>query len=122
MNKKMIIGALLGAALLFASFAAVASATPGLTGTEEGDEAATNGASQGKGDCDQDQSRLRSQDRDVLRDGSCAECTGAGSDGTGNGTCEMNQAMFGLQEMLRTMYGDAFGDYAYRFMFKGNPN
>jgi hypothetical protein len=118
MNKKMVIGTLLGAILLFAAIATITSATPGLTATMD-DETVETGASMSNGDCDRTGNQLRSQDRDMLRNGSCGECTGLGSDGAGNGPCATNQTMLGWQKHLRSMFGEAFGEYAFKYMFQG---
>jgi hypothetical protein len=71
------------------------------------------------GDCDRTGDQLRSQDRDMLQDGSCGECAGQAKDGAGNGSGAMNQIMLGLQKHMRSMFGDAFGEYAFKYMFQG---
>jgi len=112
MNKKMIIGAMIGAVLLFAAVANVVSAAPGFAAsTLVDEEAGTIDASGPNGDQDQVRDQLRSQDRDRLRDGSCGECPGTGSDGA-NGTCEMNQVMLGQQVQQQSMCGNMHGEQA----------
>ncbi|MHC1681280.1 MAG: hypothetical protein AB9860_08610 [Methanomassiliicoccales archaeon] len=137
MNKKMVIGTLIGAMVMFAMIASMASAGSGFAAGSTNDDGAgaVNGTNM-NGDCDQTQDRdmlrdgscsdgdqtqdqLRSQDRDMLRDGSCGECAGQATDGEGSGTGAMNQVMNGLQKHMRSMFGDAFGEYAFKYMFQG---
>jgi len=143
MNKKMVIGTFIGALLLFAAIASAASAGSSFgAGSPDDDGTGTvNGAnmngdcdrtgdqlrSQDRdmlqdgscGDCDRTGDQLRSQDRDMLQDGSCGECAGQAKDGAGNGSGAMNQIMLGLQKHMRSMFGDAFGEYAFKYMFQG---
>ncbi len=142
MNKKMVLGTLIGAMVLFAMIASVASAGAGFgAGSYDDETGAVNGGnmngdcdrtrdqlrSQDRdmlrngscGECDQTGDQLRSQDRDMLRNGSCGECAGQATDGEGNGNGAMNQVMNGLQKHMRSMFGDAFGEYAFKYMFQG---
>jgi len=120
MNKKMVIGTLIGALVLIAMIASAASAGSGFAaGSLDDDETGTVYGGNTNGDCDRTRDQLRSQDRDTLQDGSCGECAGQMTDGAGDGTGVMNQIMLGLQKHMRSMSGEAFGEHAFKYMFQG---
>ncbi|MFA5313817.1 MAG: hypothetical protein WC375_10980 [Methanomassiliicoccales archaeon] len=97
MNKKMILGAFVGALALIAVIATAVSAAPSFASSSSVDELTSNGMN---GDCDQTQDQL--MDRDQLRDGSCGNCTNV--DGTNVGAMVMNQEMTQVQEQQRATY------------------
>ncbi|MCE5296771.1 MAG: hypothetical protein LLG16_06685 [Euryarchaeota archaeon] len=84
MNKKMILGAFVGALALIAVIATAVTAAPSFASSGSADELASNGMN---GDCDRTQDQLT--DRDHLRDGPCGNCTNI--DGTSGGAMVMNQ-------------------------------
>ncbi|QLH75284.1 MAG: hypothetical protein HPY73_07430 [Methanomassiliicoccales archaeon] len=130
MNKKVMIGAVLGAVVLFAVVASLATALPG-----NGDAVIAEKVGEdpkGQGDCDRTQQQLR--DRDMLRDGSCCDQDGDRAlnqerekkrDGTCGdaagpvraGEAVMYQAMEQVQEQVQTCAanGNCPEGYAYQY-------
>jgi len=113
MNGKLMIGVLVGAVLLLATFGAVASAS---AFDDSADENVTGGSVNALGDCDQTKDQLKLQEKDQLHDGTCDNCTGPCASGNMGGDGTMEQTMTMQQTQLKASVGDALGEFAYRYM------
>jgi hypothetical protein len=92
MNKKMVMGALVGAFLLLASIGAVASATSVFEDPEDDMPV----------EYDEIMNGDRLQSRDQLRNGTCEECDGNCYEGSNDGNRTMHQHMLGQLEQQRS--------------------
>ena len=121
MNRKMVLGTLVGAVLLLTVIATAASAVPMFTASSLGDdEAGTVSGTGPEGDRVQAWDRTRAQNQTMLQNGSCGEC--CGPEEAPNGECLRQRTMLGPQEQLRNMFGEEIEGQPHQHMYRsGQP-